>query len=125
MILMVEREELSKKLFGFGISIGALSGIFASFITRADLAYLLSIGIPGGILTAALITIIITNTSFGKNFSDLILIGIVSGGIVGIFIGVLGAWTINGNYLTGLITGLGIGITAGTILILLTIQFNK
>ena len=57
---MEKYDELSKSLYWFGISIGFLAGIMASFVSRTELSYALSLGIPGGYTTAAITTIVIS-----------------------------------------------------------------
>lgn len=122
---MKNHDELSKSLIGFGIPIGALAGIVTSLISRTELTYVLPLGIPGGFLTAALITIVISRTGWGETFTGLTLVGLGPGAVVGAAMGALAAWTLNGDYLSGFLLGGGLGLTAGVLLIFLVTYFGE
>ena len=115
----------TQQLIGFGIPVGTVSGIAAAFITRVELPTILPQGIAGGVLTAALIAIIITRFAGEFSLFKLLVAGIISGAIAGCWLGLLAAWTIGVSYLYGAITGIGIGLVGGALIILLTYHFSK
>ena len=115
----------NQQLIGFGIPVGTLSGLAAAFIARAELSAILPQGIAGGILTAALIAIIINGFAGEFSLSKLLAAGIISGAIAGSWLGLLAAWTIDGSYLYGAITGIGTGLVGGALIILLTYHFSE
>jgi len=122
---MKNDDNFNQQLIGFSIPVGALSGIAASFIARAELSIILPQGIAGGILTAALISIIIRRFVSRFSLSSLLAAGIFAGTIAGCWLGLLTSWVRDGSYLYGTLTGGGIGLVGGTLLILLTYQFSK
>ena len=122
---MKSDNSFNEKLIGFSIPIGTFSGIIATFISRAELSSVLPQGIAGGILTAALISIIIRRFKGELSLEKFFLAGIFSGALAGCWLGLLTAWTINGSYLYGALVGSGTGLFGGTLLILLTHHFSK
>ena len=118
-------DNFNQRLIGFGIPVGALSGIAAAFIARSELSTILPQGIAGGILTAALISIIIGRFERKLSLSSLLAAGIFAGAIAGCWLGLLATWTIDGSYLYGALTGTVIGLVGGVLIILLTHHFSK
>ena len=122
---MKNADNFTQKLIGFSIPVGTVSGIAASFIARIELSTILPQGIAGGILTAALISIIIRRFESKLSLPSLLAAGIFAGTIAGCWLGLLASWALDGSYLYGFLTGGGIGLVGGPFIVLLSSYFSK
>ncbi len=123
---MKNADNFTQKLIGFSIPVGTVSGIAASFIASSEFSTILPQGIAGGILTGALISIIIGRFENKLSLSSLLAAGIFAGAIAGCWLGLLTSWALGGSQLfEGALTGGGIGLVGGTFIVLLSSSFSK
>ena len=118
-------DNFNQRLIGFSIPVGTVSGIAASFIASSELSTILPQGIAGGILTGALISIIIGRFENTLSLSSILAAGIFAGTVAGCWLGLLSSWALDGSYLYGALTGGGIGLVGGTFIVLLASSFSK
>ena len=122
---MKNDDNFNQQLVGFSIPVGVLSGIAAAFLAGSELSTILPQGIAGGILTAALITIIIKRFEDKFSLSSLLVAGIFAGTVSGFWLGLLTSWALDSSYLYGALTGGGIGLVGGPSIILLSNYFSN
>lgn len=121
---MSRDDGISTRLIGYGIPVGALMGILASFLSEVNLSHAFSFGVAGGILTAAFIATTLRKKEIEISYFSLTTLGLVFGTLVGISIGLLMAWSLGEQYMGGFSVGAGVGLLGGAVLGILASFFS-